>query len=399
MSDNDFRGVYPDLDEADADRRGAWDFDMGDPGHPGREPDSHNAAGFDADGVHLNGTRHDDRGFDSEGVHRDTGFFYDPEGFDVLGLDADDFTRDGLNIVTMRMRPKSSPVVQSQPVVATSDGPVVRFGFKSGAPHTVQALDPDTLTWGRVTVVASPSGKALLVKAKETPAEERKIPQDTARAYAKASRGSCLLCGRSLSDPVSQARGYGSDCATKVRPAERGGAAERIPHPVQIDLIKQAVDEVVRQVRALTRDQLERIGEWGAKRDNNALEAAVISSQDRRARKSAFQAAEAAGRLSVWDLCNSAHDAAHAAGKSAIRQTAAEISAKVPASCEEYDTRFFEALAATQYAARVAGSAAARAVLAAMVADLADDRPGLKDHINTLIGPWQAITEPASATD
>lgn len=214
--DNDSRGVYPDLDEAGIDSRYAED-DRYDDYEPDYERPVFNSSGFNAKGVHRNGTPYDDRGFDAKGVHRETGTRYDPEGFDALELDADNFTRDGFNIITMETRPKSAPVTRSAPVVALSDGRVVKFGFKDGAPHTVQELDTSTYAWGRTMVVVSPAGKALVEAAKLSSAEERKVPAETARAYAEASGGSCLLCGRALSDPTSQTRGYGPECASKVR--------------------------------------------------------------------------------------------------------------------------------------------------------------------------------------
>lgn len=216
--DNDFRGVYPDLDEAATDHRGVEDdrYEDFDPSDYYGRPE-YNSAGFDSKGVHRNGTSYDDRGFDAKGIHRETGTRYDPEGFDALELDADNFTREGFNIITMETRPRSAPVTQSNPVVALSDGSVVKFGFKGGAPSTVQELNTETHVWGRSMAVVSPSGKALLDKAKGTPAEERKVPEELARSYATATGGACLLCGRVLRDPSSQARGYGSDCASKVR--------------------------------------------------------------------------------------------------------------------------------------------------------------------------------------
>jgi len=96
---------------------------------------------------------------------------------------------------------------------------VVKFKFSSGEPVGVQVLDESRMVWGRNMVTSVGKGKVLLGLAEQVPdGWLRKIPGNIVQEYAAANNGVCLLCNRTLSDPDSQRRGYGPECAAKVRP-------------------------------------------------------------------------------------------------------------------------------------------------------------------------------------
>lgn len=110
-----------------------------------------------------------------------------------------------------------SPVSDAVTCVPITPGGAdpVKFGFRDGQPVKVSVLSPN-MTWGDPRSTAAGVGAKILRLAQTTSFEDRKAPAGLAREFA-ASTGRCLLCGRTLSDPVSAARGYGPECASKVR--------------------------------------------------------------------------------------------------------------------------------------------------------------------------------------
>ena len=110
-----------------------------------------------------------------------------------------------------------SPVSDAVTCVPITPGGAdpVKFGFRDGQPVKVSVLSPN-MTWGDPRSTAAGAGAKILRLAQTTSFEDRKAPAGLAREFAAAT-GRCLLCGRTLSDPVSTARGYGPECASKVR--------------------------------------------------------------------------------------------------------------------------------------------------------------------------------------
>lgn len=97
-----------------------------------------------------------------------------------------------------------------------TDDLLYRVGFKDGAPHTIEQFDWNDKKWGRSMIVGGGIGKALLGTIEQVPVNERVPSEKTAAAYGAAT-GKCLMCGKGLSGAASLARGYGPECAGKVR--------------------------------------------------------------------------------------------------------------------------------------------------------------------------------------
>lgn len=93
-------------------------------------------------------------------------------------------------------------------------GTVAKFHFKGGAPSTVDVLNNNE--WASTHAVAGGIGRELPESAKSIHPFSRVIPADTAQLFAQA-HGSCIACGKPLTDDVSVSRGYGADCAKKFR--------------------------------------------------------------------------------------------------------------------------------------------------------------------------------------
>lgn len=108
------------------------------------------------------------------------------------------------------------PVADAQRVMLLPDaqGRVVKFGLSNHTPSTVETLDE--VEWTDSRSVRAGEGKRLLELAQRTHPVLRAVPDTIARDFAYVTNR-CLLCGRELSDAQSLARGYGSDCADKVR--------------------------------------------------------------------------------------------------------------------------------------------------------------------------------------
>lgn len=85
-----------------------------------------------------------------------------------------------------------------------------------GNPTTIRTCTPHSGQWSPSRSVAAGTGKEKLAQVSKTPAANRKVSQSSASAYGKAT-GSCLMCGKALSDPSSKTRGYGPECASKLR--------------------------------------------------------------------------------------------------------------------------------------------------------------------------------------
>lgn len=93
-------------------------------------------------------------------------------------------------------------------------GVVVKFHLKGGSPHTVEVLD--NFVWSSTHAVVGGVGKELLNSARATHPLARAIPSEIARSFAKSS-GSCIACGKAMTDSMSLSRGYGDDCAKRFR--------------------------------------------------------------------------------------------------------------------------------------------------------------------------------------
>lgn len=87
----------------------------------------------------------------------------------------------------------------------------------AGTPTTIQVADEASgWKWSPSRSVAAGVGKENLdAVAAVAPANRRPI-QAVAALYGLTT-GSCLTCGKKLTDPMSQARGYGRECAAKLR--------------------------------------------------------------------------------------------------------------------------------------------------------------------------------------
>ena len=105
-------------------------------------------------------------------------------------------------------------VPSSTVYVPHDSGVVARFHHRGGKPVTVQTLSD--ITWSDPRSVTAGRGKTLLTVTENTHPAARRIPTAITRDYAAAT-GACLVCGRALSDPASQERGYGPECAKLVR--------------------------------------------------------------------------------------------------------------------------------------------------------------------------------------
>jgi len=86
----------------------------------------------------------------------------------------------------------------------------------AGVPTTVRTCSPRDGKWSDPRSVAAGAGKLRLSYIESTPKAQRKVTAINAASYGKAT-GACLMCGRKLSDTDSQNRGYGPECASKLR--------------------------------------------------------------------------------------------------------------------------------------------------------------------------------------
>lgn len=98
--------------------------------------------------------------------------------------------------------------------VPIDHGVLARFHFSGGKPSTVE-------TWvgssrKNSSSVAAGIGKHILEAAERTHPSARTIPNGVAKTFAEAT-GACLLCGKPLSSAASLKRGFGDECASKVR--------------------------------------------------------------------------------------------------------------------------------------------------------------------------------------
>lgn len=93
-------------------------------------------------------------------------------------------------------------------------GVVARFHFRGSTPTTVEVLREGA----RVSThtVTAGIGRELLDSARRMHPSSRAIPVSIGREYAR-SNGSCIACGKPLTDRVSLERGYGDTCASKFR--------------------------------------------------------------------------------------------------------------------------------------------------------------------------------------
>jgi hypothetical protein len=111
---------------------------------------------------------------------------------------------------------ESYPVTFNKRIMFIPDehGKVVRFSFKEDRPHTVETLRG--AKWSFSRSVAAGEGKRLLSVASRTHPYARAVSPEVAKDYASVTK-SCLLCAMPLSDAISVLRGYGPDCASRIR--------------------------------------------------------------------------------------------------------------------------------------------------------------------------------------
>jgi hypothetical protein len=69
--------------------------------------------------------------------------------------------------------------------------------------------------WGTFHTASSKTSREVFNSLRRVPEEERLVPAETAKKFAKDTN-TCLMCGKPLSDDMSVRRGYGPSCATKV---------------------------------------------------------------------------------------------------------------------------------------------------------------------------------------
>ena len=154
---------------------------------PGVEPsEGRDSRGFDADGVHTNGTLLDDSGVDVTGEQFNTS---------NAPLDPED-----------------------DRVSRTRDNDVVKFKFRGGKPVSVQKLEmlPDgKMSWGVPRTTAVGQGSQILEGVVGLNAGARAIPESVAQRYGSATE-SCLLCGKPLRSARSLSAGYGPECRSKL---------------------------------------------------------------------------------------------------------------------------------------------------------------------------------------
>ena len=141
------------------------------------------------------------------------------------------FTWDGMTRDSAQARRRSVPQLQASDVVEQNGsvmrigtGEIVKFKFSLGNPIGVTELDKRKGKWGRDMVLVAGRGKAILEEAMRTPDILRNVPSDMVRKFAVESKkrskndtATCMLCSRPLRDSDSVARGYGPECANKVR--------------------------------------------------------------------------------------------------------------------------------------------------------------------------------------
>lgn len=96
----------------------------------------------------------------------------------------------------------------------------------------VQEFDHLNQKWSHTMSVKAGRGKRLYEAARDTPTGQRLVPRDTAFSFG-AQTGTCLICGKRLSDAASLHRGYGPECARKVdprfKPPEKAGTLSHSP--------------------------------------------------------------------------------------------------------------------------------------------------------------------------
>ena len=84
----------------------------------------------------------------------------------------------------------------------------------NGKPAALKVCSPFDGQWTSVST-AGGRGAAVLDRIESSSPRDLEVPRNIAGAYGHVS-GSCLMCGKPLSDPQSVSRGYGRDCRSKL---------------------------------------------------------------------------------------------------------------------------------------------------------------------------------------
>lgn len=92
---------------------------------------------------------------------------------------------------------------------------LIKIGYQGGQPNTVQSFNWLNKAWSRSMSVRAGHGRETLNSLEMLPPTDRRVPEHVAAAYGHAT-GSCLMCGRGLTDEASMSRGYGPGCASKL---------------------------------------------------------------------------------------------------------------------------------------------------------------------------------------
>ena len=98
-----------------------------------------------------------------------------------------------------------------------SNDTIIKITYDAqGLPSTVRVCSPNNGQWTRSMTVRAGVGKEVLKDVLRIPPQSRTVPAHMAQRYGAATE-TCLLCGKPLSDGASLRRGFGDDCARKVR--------------------------------------------------------------------------------------------------------------------------------------------------------------------------------------
>lgn len=189
--------------------RNGYDADGFD--YRGRNPEGFDRDGYDQFGLDRDGRdkaaaandRYDDRGFDADGVHRN-GTLLDDDRRDVTGE---------------QYNTRATDIDMNEDRVArTADNDVVKFKFRGGQAVAVQKLTTGAdgkPKWAPPRTTSVGEGEKLMRLVTSLNPAARAVPESVAAKFGQAT-GTCLVCSRPLSDPTSQARGYGPECASKL---------------------------------------------------------------------------------------------------------------------------------------------------------------------------------------
>lgn len=113
---------------------------------------------------------------------------------------------------------EDNPLAPSEKVLQLDENTLVKLKYRKadGKPDLVQQFDWARKRWGRTMTCEVGPGREVVDSLRALPRDDRAVTKAVAARFGTAT-GKCLMCHKPLVDSTSVTRGYGPDCASKLR--------------------------------------------------------------------------------------------------------------------------------------------------------------------------------------